>query len=212
MKKYLTILFFLVLNIGACLCQDKFDITKYVGVEFGIDDYNGQKLEYTSPYLIEVNDSIGIKIKENHRRYEYLLSNKINLETVNTLKPDTIKAREEFKKIINKDHFKDYFYETYYNHNIKKATYTKDEIMNIASKFFLTEKYGDNYSTRICVGINGFDSKNDIRDNTLAQALMFEAIFDKIMHQNDTTTAEINFMKNLDNYQAQAIKKSNDLN
>ncbi|WP_299714136.1 hypothetical protein [uncultured Tenacibaculum sp.] len=201
MKKvfYLLLIPFL---ISSCQKEkQKFDISSYVKLNIEKFEYQGKMLEFVNAELTNINDSISSKINKTPRRYEYLLTNRIAIDSVSKVLPDSVKAHTIFNSLLKGKKFQQYFYETFYND--KKQDFTKEELMVIASRFFLSEKKGDVYSTKICVGINGLNEhsfKN--KDFTLLEAIVYEAIFERLMNENLQAPE---FMNNLEKHRAKAI-------
>lgn len=190
-------------------CQKKnekeanFDIKKYVELNIEKEEYQGKVYDFVNVKLSENKDSIGSLINKNPRRYEYLLTNRIKVDSVSKAMPDTIKAKAIFNSLIKDENFKRYFYSTFYNKKVINEKFTENELMKIASKFFLSEKIGDKFSTRICIGINGLNSRElKNKDYTLLEAIVYEAIFERLMKEN---TEEPFFTKNLSKYNDEAI-------
>jgi hypothetical protein len=61
-------------------------------------------------------------------------------------------------------------------------TYSVDELMEVASKFFYCDQVMPDTSiqARICIGINGLKEVNWEKDYTLLQAFCYEAIFNEL--------------------------------
>ncbi len=177
-----------------------FDINKYITLSVEKVDYDGKIIEYVTPKFVDNNDSISQKIKKNLRRYRYLLTNKTNLENISSVMPDSTKAKSMFSAEINGKQFKDYFYKTFY---ARKEKFTKREMMDIASKFFLVEKVENTFGTRICIAINGLSNEKK-KDFTLLEAIIFEAIFAELRNQNQEKPQ---FVKNLEMYRDKAVSK-----
>ena len=183
---------------------EKFEIEKYVDVKFEKVEYQGKMVEYSTPFIVEQTDSLGEIIKIHSRRFNYLLTNRINTDSLIKILPDTIKTRKAFNKEINSDQFYNNFEMLLFPNQKTKEKYSVEELMNIASKFFLAEKHGKKFGTRVCVGINGLDKIITKKDYTLLEAVTFDAIFDRIM-QFDKPEPE--FMSKQSEYLNNAIKK-----
>lgn len=183
--------------------QANFDIKQYVKLNIEKEEFQGKLFDFVNVTLSESKDSIGSLINNNPRRYEYLLTNRIKIDSISKAMPDTIKAKSIFNSLIKGENFKRYFYSTFYNKKEIKEMFTESELMKIASKFFLSEKNGDKFSTRICIGINGLNSRElKNKDYTLLEAIVYEAIFEQLMKEN---TDEPLFTKNLSKYNDEAI-------
>ncbi len=206
MKKYLVITSVILLFVVSCKKQTKqnqlFDISKYVTLKTGQFKYEGKIFEYVDPKFVDRNDSISNKIKQNARRYRFLIKRRTGLKEISAVMPDSLKAKSMFLKAINKKEFKDYFYKTYF---AQKEKFTEQELMSIASKFFFMEKTKNGFGARICIGINGLGNKKD-KDYTLLEAIAFEAVFAGLRTKNKEKS---NFMQNLDKYQTDAVKRLN---
>ncbi len=196
-----------LIGIVGCKEENKkenlLDVNKYITLEVEKIDYDGKVVEYVSPKFIDNNDSISKKINKYPRRFRYLLTNKTNLETISKVMPDSVKAMAMFRAEINSKQFKDYFYKTFY---AQKEKFTEKELMNIASKFFLAEKYKNTFGIRTCISINGLSDENK-RDFTLLEAVVFEAIFAKLRDSNDKNPK---FKQNMEMYRDEAIRKLNE--
>ncbi len=183
--------------------EPSFDLNNYIELNIEKFEYEGKVLDFINVRLINNKDSIGTIINKNPRRYEYLLTNRIDIDSISKAMPDTTKAKSIFKSSINDKSFKKYFYTTFYSEKETKTKFTEKELMKVASKFFLSEKMGDKFSTRICIGINGLDAiELKKRDYTLLEAIAYEAIFEQIMREN---VEEPTFMKNLNKYSDKAV-------
>jgi len=204
MKKAILILASILLINCSKKKIEKFEIKKYVDVKFGKVEYQGKTMEYSTPFIVEQSDSLGEIIKLHSRRFDYLLTNRINIDSLNKILPDTIKTRKVFNKEINSDQFYNNFQMLLFPNQKTKGKYSVEELMNIASKFFLVEKQGEKFGTRVCVGINGLNKISNKKDYTLLEAVAFDAIFDRIM-QFDKPEPE--FMSKQSEYLNNAIKK-----
>ncbi|MBL4604657.1 MAG: hypothetical protein JKY02_03075 [Flavobacteriaceae bacterium] len=202
MKKIAFLLFLILLSNCKKSEKSELEIEKYTDIKFGKVEYEGKMLDYASISYIEKNDdSINAKISKYSRRFDYLLKNRVNIDSINKILPDTIQAKKFFKKELNKKDFIKNFSDLL--HNVKNE-YSKDELMNIASKFFLTEKHGNKFGTKICIGINGQEKPNNNKDYTLLEAIIFDAIFSRLMQVDQP---EAKFITNMDKYQKESIQK-----
>ncbi len=208
MKKlyYILLFSFCVYN-----CQKKevpFKINSYVKLNIENYEYEGRLQTSVNAILNFIkDDSISQKINKNTRRYEYLLTNRIDLDSVYNLLPDSLKAHQLFNSLLKDKKFASYFHTTFYNNYKNKEIYTKEELMLIASKFFLSEKFGNKFGTRICIGINGLDDDFKHKDFTLLEAFAYEAIFERMMN---VKLPPPQFIKNLDQYLNKATASLNE--
>lgn len=207
MKNLAVLLFFSMFFFS---CQKKtspFNIGDYVQLKIENFEYEGKNLQFVSTTLVKTDDSISAKINRTPRRYEYLLTNKISIDSISKILPDSTKAKAIFAAQLDNKKFKSYFYKTFYNKS-EKETFTKKELMKVASKFFLSEKKGNIYSTKICVGINGLkEIELQHKDFTLLEAIVYEAIFERLMNENIKETPE--FMNSLEKHRGDAIRSIN---
>jgi len=204
MKRILILsMLFLLIN---CTNEKKniLKIENYINLKFGKVEYEGKIIEYSTPYFIEKNDSLSKIIKKYLRRFDYLITNKIDVKSLNKILPDTLKAKKIFNKEISSESFSNNFRMLILpGENIKK-TYSITELMNIASKFFLVEKQGEKYGTRVCIGINGVNKINKDKDYTLLESIVFDAIFERIMQFDKP---EPKFMSKQSEYINKALSK-----
>jgi hypothetical protein len=209
-----TLIIFVVIVALCYSCEKKeenqstFNLEDYIDIEFVQIEHNGQKLDLFDAKLSKKRDSIGTKIYKNPRRYEFLIANRIDNDSVLSVISDTTKAKSVFYSLVNTKEFRNYFYTTYFAKNEDKVIFTEEELMKIASMYFLSEKQGDRYRTRVCLVINGLDNidlKN--QDYTLLEAIVFEAIFERLANEN---MKEPDFISNLDEYSSEAIAAVND--
>lgn len=150
----------------------------------------------------------GSELYEFKRRFEYLLINKSlihlpeSMERRNeifSLYPDTAALMEQY---LN-EFVKDSTLKTYFDHTslaIDKAdskrtiTYTQDEFLEVASKFFYCDKVFPDTSVQshVCVGLNGVKEASWDKDYSLLEAICYEAIFSDLM--KDTSALETSYL------------------
>jgi hypothetical protein len=133
------------------------------------------------------------ELKKYQRRFDYLLMNisEIHLpektkerNEIFNLYPDTSKIELLYlKKYIQDKRLVKYFEETFApihtpNLNISK-TFTMEELMEVASKFFYCDQVNSDtiIQSHVCIGINGVSETSWKKDYTLLAAFCFEAIF-----------------------------------
>jgi hypothetical protein len=113
---------------------------------------------------------------------------------------DTTAARYLYYSLLNTNVLKDYFFSTFFAGNGDKVTFTEEELMTIASRFFLAEKVGDRFRTRVCIGINGLvDPALKTKDYIILEAIVYEAIFER---RTNGILQEPSFISNLEAYSA----------
>jgi len=127
------------------------------------------------------------------KRFEYLLMNvsRIHLPEASdrrkeiwSLFPDTAELKELYlNEYIQDEKLTTYFDETiapFLNPNIvRDRTYTSDEVMEVASKFFYCDKVEEDTSVQahVCIGLNGVGEAKWKEDYTFLEAFCFEGIF-----------------------------------
>jgi hypothetical protein len=186
MKKHLSIL--LLISCISCVAQKKSIIRDNVSIEINPYEDNGQTKASAMPFL-----NLNSELIKYGRRFEYLLINvsEIYLPSMAQernelwqLYPDTVKLKRLcLDKFIEDEKLVSYFDETakYVRDSslIPKTTFTKDELMEVASKFFYCDKILPDSAVQahICVAINGVEEANWSNDYTLLQAFCYEGIF-----------------------------------
>lgn len=204
MKYILATLIILSTILSCDNSKDNIKIEKYFTLKYGSYEDNGEIVNYVIPNINKIPDSTGKAITKYSRRIDYLLTNRINFDSIRSLLPDSISANKAFKKMLNKQEFKNYFKSIVKPNSLSKKTFTEEEMMSIASKFFFVIKEGNEYFRKTCVGEHGNTEKQNQReDYTLLEAVIFDAIFDRITQENKS---EINFIDNEKQYRKSAIK------
>jgi len=91
--------------------------------------------------------------------------------------------------------------------NLEKITISKDQILNIASKFFYADEIrGPQVSWKVCVGFNGSESsKNTVARENLIEAFCFMAVFKNLF--NPDYTFEKSFSEKMGNINTQVQKE-----
>lgn len=204
----LTLISFLFLSCNRFQnLETNLKIDKYIALEYGSFDNNGELIHFVLPIILQNSDSIGQNTNLYSRRVSYLLTNRINIDTLNKLMPDSTAIDLIFNKEISEKYFIESFKKIALPNNQPKEEFTENEMMSIASKFFLVEELSENsFGTRICSGINGIE--NSKKDYLLLEAVIFDAIFSRIM-KNDKPKAK--FMDNLVKYQDSVIKTTKNI-
>ncbi|MBP0903439.1 hypothetical protein ACFSKN_00920 [Mariniflexile gromovii] len=201
------ILILLVFTFFNCKPKDKLTPENYIDLIYHKND--NKTLSHISTNIIDKqDDDIGVFIKNHKPRFDYFFGNKLDVETLEMLYPDTLKIKKEFIKQINEKHFVSNFSKLA---NIKKQTkehYTIDEIMQVASRFFVVVNSGKTFRIKICAGGNYFQDLNAIKDVSLIEAMTYEAIisaFDKKKSERPK------FISNTRTYFSEAIKNPKSL-
>jgi hypothetical protein len=134
------------------------------------------------------------------RRFDYLLINisEIHLpekaeerNRIFNLYPDTLQLKQRYlDKYVQDKKLAEYFEESFTpidNPDFKRnKTYSSDELMEVASKFFYCDKVeaDTTIQTHICIGLNGVKEANWEKDYTLLEAFCYEAIFHDFEDEN----------------------------
>lgn len=127
-----------------------------------------------------------------NRRFEYVLINHASIhqpenaelrKEIWSVYPDTVALKTNYLKQFSTDSaLLQYFTEmkdAIEAPTDDKTTYTQEEMMDVASKFFYCDKVNADSSVQahVCVGINGIKEANWSKDYTLLSAFCYEAIF-----------------------------------
>ena len=172
-KTILAIIFIILIS---CNPNDKINIENYIDIAYFYNENNGQTFSHLSPIIIEIDDSIGLFIKKHKPRFNYLIFNKINKDTLKYLYPDTLAIKMSLKKQINDKQFISNFSKLA---NPKKRTneiYSMNEIMKVASRFFVVVNSRNDFRIKVCAGGNDFQDLNETKDVSLIESLSYEAI------------------------------------
>jgi hypothetical protein len=185
MVKYFSIL----ILISGISCQAQTSvISHYVIIK--IDTYKDGNEVKASPMPELKAEGELMKYK---RRFEYLIMNIPEIHQpekskerrkIFSLYPDTAEMKRLYlEKLVNDKELVGYFEETIEpitNPNLKvNQTYTINELMEVASKFFYCDKVNPDTSVQshVCIGINGLKETKWKKDYTLLAAFCYEAIF-----------------------------------
>lgn len=163
-------------------------IEKHVDVEINVyqDDKSERQIS-VMPILKKESP-----LNQFPRRFEYLLMNvsamhqpeKFPLrKKFDALYPDTTRMRQSYLNEFYKDEklsaFLQEMAQPLFQSNGTKTSYTSDELMEVASRFFYCDALLEDSSVQahICVGINGIAEAKWDKDYTLLAAFCYEAIF-----------------------------------
>lgn len=169
---------------------------KQLDAYFKIDgrfvEYQGKQYPSIYPMLRKPpRDSVASFMQSYHRRFEYILQNKTEFKDLANSYPDTIRINQAYvqRLAINKP-FLSYLSQLLEPLNMpnvaRLSTFKEDELMLVASRFFLCDQVRPNttVSWHVCIGLNGMKEANWPQDYTLLEAFCFEAIFDKMFSKN----------------------------
>lgn len=122
-------------------------------------------------------------LRSNNRRFEYLLQNYTSFKGYDFLYPDTIQINELYLDTLSQNKlFLKYLDQSLRPFKVKapiKVSYSKKEVLDVASRFFYCDRVMPDTSIywHVCIGLNGIrDTKWD-KDYALLEAFCFEAIF-----------------------------------
>jgi predicted RND superfamily exporter protein len=209
MKLTKAILILLVFTIFSCKSKDKITPENHIELVYYKDKDNNDVLTHIGTNITERDDDIGIFIKKHKPRFSYFFSNKINVDTLEKLYPDTLAIKELFKKQINEESFILNFSKLTNLEKQKYESFSMDEIMEVASRFFDIVDVGNSFGIKICAGGNYFEDLNAAKDISLIESLVYEAIigvFD--MKKNERPEFILNARINF----SDAIKNPDSLN
>jgi hypothetical protein len=152
------------------------------------------------------------KLNEYNRRFEYLLINVPEIhfpqkaerrKEIWDLYPDTTKLKRLYlNEYIQDEKLKNYFELTktaIWNENFEATiTFTVDELMEVASKFFYCDKvFSDTtVQSHICIGLNGVGEANWAKDYRLLEAFCYEGIFNDLDKDISSIDESYSFEKN----------------
>ncbi|MFT5723211.1 MAG: hypothetical protein ACI9JN_000320 [Bacteroidia bacterium] len=188
-------LLFLVL-IGCLSCEaDRSVILNHVTLKIYPYEHEGEMRASAMPAIKPDSELIMYK-----RRFEYLLINESEIHLpekseqrngIWKLYPDTSKLKRLYlNKFVQDGNLVKYFEETIapikYPNMVINKTFTEDELMEVASKFFYCDKVNADTSVQahVCVGLNGVSEADWEIDYTLLEAFCYEGIFNDFDKEN----------------------------
>lgn len=199
-KKIILLLLLITLFNGVRAQEKEYNIEDYVSVRM-LSSTGDDKFDIVIPTVLEVNDDIGILVKKRMSRIEYLLWNRINIDSLVTVLPDSIKATKGFVNEIRKAKFQEYFNKIIVPNNYSREVFSESEMMNVASKFFkVVEHVKNKYTRNTCVASIGFKRNRREIDVTLLEAIVFDAI-------NSRKSNDVLFMEKEIEYRKLAIEE-----
>lgn len=193
-------LLLLVISVFKVNAQgNDFKIDDYVTLEFLSSNDDETHVDVALPGVTNIDNSIGRIVKERMVRVDYLLWNRINIDSLATFLPDSLKVSNGYKKEVNNWRFKKYFNKVVFPSKYSKEEFSESEMMDVASRFFKVVEHKKNvFSRNTCVGSIGFSKNTKSTDVTLLEVVVFDAI--------NSCTEEFIF-KNESKYRAIAIHK-----
>lgn len=180
-----------ILLLSACLCG-KSQITptwcNEISLQLSTYESTGATKAGVMPAIRE-----GSKLAPVKARFDYLLLNipRINdpasfqaRDSINSLYPDTVTIRRLYlERYCNDRHLHGYFQESYLATQqpsaLKQRHYSREELMEVASKFFYCDLVNPDTTVQahVCIGLNGIKEANWKNDYTLLAAFCYEGIF-----------------------------------
>lgn len=196
MTKY-TYIFILVLFVS---CKSNHSIIKeHIDIEVYIYENDGKTQASAMPEIRSHSELNAYK-----RRFDYLLINvsKMHIpehsakrKKIWEMYPDTTKLKRLYLNEFVKDKKLVNYIETtnaaIFDSTFQVTiTFTKDELMEVAAKFFYCDKVfpDTTVQSHVCVGLNGISEANWSKDFTLLEAFCYESIFNDLV--NDTSQIE----------------------
>ena len=207
MKNLILILF--IFSIISCNTKNQINPEKYIDLTYYKNKNDDRILSHIGSGIKNSDDSIGLFINNHKPRFAYFFSNKIGIDTLEKLYPDTTQIKKLFLKRINEKQFVSNFEKLVNLKKQNKEHYSIDEIMKVASRFFVVVNSGETFRIKICAGGNDFQDLNAIKDVSLIEAMTYEAIISTFdMKKNERPK----FINNTRVYFSEAIKNPDSLN
>lgn len=179
MKQYLIITSFLLYPLNHLFAQtDYCDRITAVKVAKADPGYT----TYISPHIKDIaGDKKQAFFKRFHRRFDYILINKVNVEGADLYKMrnDTAALNRRFCELFTQQKELSGYFDVLSNAQTEtKQMFTITEMMQVAARFFwLENKESRGWTYYTCIGNNGQKESAYQRDYTVLEAFCFEAIF-----------------------------------
>lgn len=158
----------------------------YFSVKFSETTYEGQLYKSCEPIRFNQHDEASKFFEKHRNRFDYILFKHIDdYKTLGDYFPDSVKIQDAFCESVMETAQMQYYFSSLTPKDInawppKKDTFSVDELMLVASRFFYCD-YIDLQDTTVqshlCIGINGQKELVAARDYTLLEAFSGEAIF-----------------------------------
>lgn len=180
MKQYLIIASVLLLSPLNHLCAQTDYCSRISAAKVAKTDSG--YTTYVSPHIKDIaGDKKQAFFKRFHRRFDYILINKVNLEGADLYKMrnDTAALNRHFCELFTQQKELSGYFDVLSNaEKGAKQMFTVAEMMQVAARFFwLERKESGRWTYYICIGNNGQKESNYERDYSVLEAFCFEAIF-----------------------------------
>lgn len=160
---------------------------------------------YVSPFIVPAKDmGVGTFIYRHSNRFQYVLFKQHDsFSTFSKLYPDTAAINRRYSAYIRSSQVINNYFAELCGESPAKTTYTRAEMMKVASRFFLCDEVNPDstVSAHICIGINGQKELATPKDLTTLEAFCFEAIFHYLGKKHDPA-----FYKNFGNCKRNAAR------
>lgn len=214
MKSFYSITLFFLFTFNNLTSQEipegNFHSKNYFSYQINTSSYrmdeNGKPLRFLYPVFTENDDETASFIKTHSYRFLYIMRNKVEWDSLIKFYPDTLKITRGVNKAYQNSKFiipVNALLHPQKHHQ----QYTTDEMMTVASRFFLMES---NYSAHVCVSINGIDELKKNKDYTLLEATLYDAIFNGILQEKEPEFKK-KLMEYLGKFNDKETLKTNDL-
>ena len=202
-------LILLIFTIISCSTKNTVNPENYIELEYQKKPTNDKVLSKIQTKIKGSNDSIGKFIKNHEQRFTYFFSSKTDLDSLIKMYPDTIQIKKAFLKQINDKQFVSNFENLVNVKKQNKPFYSIEEVMEVASRFFLVVNSKNTLKLKICSSENEFNDLNSTKDVTLIEAITYEAI---ITAFDEEKSGQPKFIANTRSYFLEAIKNPDSLN
>jgi hypothetical protein len=189
----------------------------YIKLDVSEYNYDGDKRVGCSPSILSNgNDKFARFLIEHSQRFEYLMFNSMSnsndkIKVISSYYPDTSKIHLEYcKMIVQENSFINDLINLTPNNLTNwphtKDTFTVDELLLVASKFFYCDQVNEedtSVARHICIGINGQNEIKSEKNLILLQSFAFEAIFHYLLKKRSPL-----FEKNFDDFRRQSSRRN----
>lgn len=196
---------FLILLLCACSSGKKI-VEKHVSIDVYTYEDDGKIKAAAMPQLKKESNLQAYRL-----RFDYLLINVSEIHGIDkvqqrydiwSLYPDTILLSKLYLNEFSGDKklsklFKESYLAIENSKEKKKTSYSEEELMTVASKFFYCDEILPDTTVRmhICVGLNGIKEADWEKDYTLLEAFCYEAIFHDMDLDNSLVDVELSYVK-----------------